>query len=81
MIMHQDPDVGEFINQITDGEPIMCFAWVLIFLFGFLLPLCIAWDLGKDKGQTFLGFCLGFIFGWIGVVVLALMPYPPKGRQ
>lgn len=45
--------------------------WVLIF---WILPWVIGGVVGHRKGRVALGIVLGVLLGWIGVIIVAVLP-------
>lgn len=47
--------------------------WIILGIFGWLLPVIIATIIGVNKGKGGIGFVLGLFLSWIGVIIIAVM--------
>jgi hypothetical protein len=67
-----DPDAG--------GTAIGVFAMVLIVGFGYVLPIYLSVRIWRSRGGTEgIGFLMGFLLGWIGVIIAAVANPTPTG--
>jgi hypothetical protein len=47
---------------------------LFIVLFMWIAPIWISVHLGNAKGQPLLGWLLGLVLGWIGVIIMLIVP-------
>lgn len=47
---------------------------IVLIVIGWLIPWALANSISKDKGRGGQGWLLGFVLGWIGVLIIALLP-------
>jgi hypothetical protein len=45
-----------------------------------IAALAVSFSIGKRKGRPWTGFLLGLLLGWIGVVIIAVVP-PTHGMR
>lgn len=69
------------LTRIWEGSDELL-VFILAILAGILglafwvIMIVVAYIIGKGKKKSWLGLILGIFLGWIGVIIMALLPYP-----
>ena len=59
----------------------MAFVMILMLLVFWVAPIWVATSIGKSRGRQLLGFLLGIVLGWIGVIIIAVLEPTAEFRR
>lgn len=63
-----------WVNVATGWQPLSILYLAVASFFLWILPVVVASAVGHHKGRLALGVVLGIFLGWIGVIIIAVIP-------